>query len=64
MGEPFKALADPTRRRILQLLNEGRAAGAEHSVPAEPDGVSGAAQMVLRFRFGAGPGGPGKGGTS
>lgn len=23
MGEPFKALADPTRRRILQLLNEG-----------------------------------------
>ena len=23
MGEPFRALADPTRRRILQLLNEG-----------------------------------------
>ena len=23
MDEPFKALADPTRRRILQLLNEG-----------------------------------------
>ena len=23
MGDAFKALADPTRRRILQLLNEG-----------------------------------------
>ena len=38
-GEGFKALADPTRRRILELLREGNCTAgelAEHFAVAEP----------------------------
>lgn len=32
MGEPFKALADPTRRRILELLSGGDLSAGEIAV--------------------------------